>query len=258
MSDPEPTTPATTLDTLFGGALRLRQPARGHRAGSDAVLLAAACPKGAVRIVDLGCGVGTVGLRAAQTSPGAEVVLVDNSAEIAEFCRENIDLNRPTRARLVAADIMGRAFPGAETDLAGWADTVLTNPPFVTAGTVRRSPTALKASAHVLEGSLDQWLVGALKCLAPKGHLVLIHRADAVPEILAALAGRFGDLRLRFIHPRADAPAHRLLVRATVGSRAPVTVLPPLVLHGADGVFTPEAAAIHAGTAAVAWDQQTR
>ena len=176
----------------------------------------------------------------------------------AAFCRENIALNAKDRARLVTADILARGFPGAEPGLAGWADVVLTNPPFVAAGTVRRSPSALKAAAHVLEGALDDWLRAALKCLAPKGKVVVIHRADAVPILLAGLAGRFGDVRLRFVHPRADAPAHRLLVQATRGSRAPLTVLPPLILHGPDGAFTPEAAAIHAGTAALGWDQQTR
>lgn len=253
MIDAVPKSSPGEVGQLFRGALRLVQPASGHRAGTDAVLLAAACPAGARRVVDLGCGVGTVGLRAAQIT-GGDVRLVDNSPEILAFCAENIALNcLGTRVSAVAADCLAKGFPASETGLANWADVVLTNPPFDDAATVRRSPDPLKAAAHVLMGALDGWVRAALKCLAPKGDLVMIHRADALAPILAALAGRFGGVRLRFVHPRAGAPAHRLLVRAQKGSRAPLSVLPPLVLHGASGAFLDEAAALHEGSAALSW-----
>ena len=54
---------ATSRDELLGGRLVLRQPFKGHRVGSDAILLAAAAPRGGVkRLVDVGAGVGAVGL----------------------------------------------------------------------------------------------------------------------------------------------------------------------------------------------------
>lgn len=240
-------------DGLFGNALRLHQPPRGHRAGTDAVLLAAAVPGGARRIVDLGCGVGTVGLRVAQMLP-AEVRLIDNSAEILEYCRRNIVENGLSdRVSCMEADCLARGFPQGQSGLAGWADTVLTNPPFALPGETRRSPDPLKAKAHVLAGTLEGWVKAALKCLAPRGQIVMIHRADALPALLATLPGRFGGTTVRFIHPRAGEPAHRLLLSATRGSRAPLMVLPPLVLHTADGTFTPEAAALHSGAAALDW-----
>ena len=49
---------AAREDSLLGGAVRLLQPARGHRAGTDAVLLAAAAPASAGDVVT-GCGAGT-------------------------------------------------------------------------------------------------------------------------------------------------------------------------------------------------------
>ena len=53
-------------DDFLGGKLRLKQPKRGHRAGHDAVLLAAATPaKPGERVVDLGAGVGVAGLAVA-------------------------------------------------------------------------------------------------------------------------------------------------------------------------------------------------
>ena len=62
----------------------------------------------------------------------------------------------------------------------------------------------------------------------------------------------FGDARLQLVHPRADAPAARLLLRAVKGSRAPLRVEPPLILHDASGRFTPLAEALHRGEASLA------
>ena len=46
------------------------------------------------------------------------------------------------------------------------------------------------------------------------------------------------------IHPKPDAPAIRVLVRAVKQSRAPLALLPGLVLTNGDGQPTPAAEAI--------------
>ena len=51
------------------------------------------------------------------------------------------------------------------------------------------------------------------------------------------------------MHPHADRPAIRVVLSGIKGSRAPLTVLPPLVLNGPDGRFTPQAEALHRGEA---------
>jgi tRNA1(Val) A37 N6-methylase TrmN6 len=75
----------------------------------------------------------------------------------------------------------------------------------------------------------------------------MIQRAGALTALLPAFAGRFGDLALRPVHPRADTPAIRLLISGTKGSKAPLHVLPGLTLHEADGAATPLAAAVQRG-----------
>ena len=137
---------------------------------------------------------------------------------------------------------------------------VLSKPKLFDEARGQKKKITKKNNAHVLQGGLDAWVKSALRCLAPRGQLVLIHRADALADILAALERRFGDVHLRFVQPRQDAPAIRVLVRATLASRGPLVVLPPLNLQGDDGAFTPRCAAIHEGTATLDWgrDQQTR
>jgi tRNA1(Val) A37 N6-methylase TrmN6 len=63
------------------------------------------------------------------------------------------------------------------------------------------------------------------------------------------MPGRAGGIAVRPVQPGAADAATRILVQATAGSRAPPALLPPLVLHGADGRFTPEAELLHKGRA---------
>ena len=77
-------------DRLLDGRLILRQPKRGHRAGSDAILLAAAIPRiGAGPLLDIGAGVGTIGLAAALAQPELQVVLLERDPELAALAAGN-------------------------------------------------------------------------------------------------------------------------------------------------------------------------
>jgi tRNA1(Val) A37 N6-methylase TrmN6 len=130
------------------------------------------------------------------------------------------------------------------------ADLVLTNPPFLEEGQARLSPDPRRAAAHALPaGGLEAWLQACAGLLKPKGRLVLIHRAERLADGLGLLGRGMGGIALRFVHPAADRPAIRVLVSAVKGSRAPLRVLPPVVLNGPDGRFTPEAEALHRGEA---------
>jgi tRNA1(Val) A37 N6-methylase TrmN6 len=236
-------------DALLDGRVRLLQLRRGHRAGTDAVLLAAAAEVAPGEMVaDVGAGTGAVGLMTAARVAEVRLVFVEREPALAALCRQNVELNgHAERARVVEADVLA---PAAAAGLPlGEADVVVSNPPYLDAARSRRSPDAARARAHELpEGGLVGWLVACATLVRPKGRLVLIHRADRIDEVLRAMPRGFGGVALRFVHPRADAPATRVLVSARKGSRAPLTVRPPLILH--DGArFTEEAGAMHRGDA---------
>jgi tRNA1(Val) A37 N6-methylase TrmN6 len=241
-------------DLLLGGTLRLNQPARGHRAGTDAVLLAAcAATRGAETIVDLGAGVGTVGLILAGRNPDASVVLVERDPDFVALARENAALNGySARVTTVCADIAG---PARVLHAAGLterlADLVVTNPPFLSEGRARSSPLASRKAAHVMPAArafgLESWIRAARRILKPRGRLVMIHRADALPEILAALRTGFGGVAIRPVYPKEAVPAIRVIISAVSQSKTPASLLPGLILHEADGRFTSQAEAIHRG-----------
>jgi tRNA1(Val) A37 N6-methylase TrmN6 len=233
-------------DAFLGGALRILQPKDGYRAGVDAVLLAAAAPAKAgrgERVLDVGAGVGVVGLAVARRVADAQVVLVERDPGLAELARANIERNGLSeRVRVIEADVeqplSGRPAIGA---LAESFDHVLANPPFHTQGRGTAAADTAKAAANAMaEGSLVSWsrFLGAMA--RPSGTATVIHKAEALAALLAACEGRFGALKVLPIHPRRDAPAIRVIVHGIKGSRAPLSLLPQLTLHGDDNGFRPE------------------
>jgi tRNA1(Val) A37 N6-methylase TrmN6 len=80
----------------------------------------------------------------------------------------------------------------------------------------------------------------------------MIHRPDALPVLLSACEGRLGAVAVRPVLSRAGADAARVLLAGVKGSRAPLRITAPLVLHEDDGAFTAEAEAIHRGEGLVA------
>jgi len=239
-----------TEDSLFDGGVSLVQPAKGHRAGTDAVLLAAAAPaKAGDRVLDVGAATGAVGLMVAARKKEVRLAFVERDAGLADLCRQNCRVNG-IEAEVFVADLLDKASRHAAGLRPESADLVLTNPPFLEEGQARISPDRGRAAAHALPpGGLQAWLRACLSLLKPKGRFVLIHRADRLSECLEGLDGPLGGLGLRFVHPSAEKPAIRVLISGVKGSRAPLTILPPLVLNGPDGSFTALAGALHRGEA---------
>ena len=98
---------------------------------------------------------------------------------------------------------------------------------------------------------LAEWVRACLVLLAPGGAFAMIHRAAALTQCLAAVEGRLGSVTILPILPRAGEPAVRILLRGVKGSKAPLTLLAPLVLHEPDGQYTAQAEAIHRGEATI-------
>ena len=242
-------------DRWLGGRLTLLQPRRGHRVGTDAALLvAAAGDAGQGRIVDVGAGIGAVGLALAKLSPLVSVDLVEIDPGLAELAERNAARNGlQARARVLRLDGLVPK-ERREAGLAQSANCVVTNPPFFDAATVRASPDESKARAHILaEAGLAYWIEASIAMLAPRGRFVMIHRPDALGAILAGIGSRLGGIALLPVHPTLGVSAHRLLVTGVKGSKAPLRLAPGLILHGADGRLTAEADAIHRGERLVAW-----
>ena len=240
-------------DRLLGGRIILRQPVRGYRAGVDAALLAAACDaEPGQSVLDAGCGVGAVLLCAAFRRPGATFLGLESDSDALVLAHENIALNGlQDRVSVQGADV-GQPF--SRLDLSPF-DAALANPPFFDNPAELRAPHPAKRAAWIAAEGLGAWCAFLIKAVREKGIITLIHRADRLADIMAELAPKAGSFAVRPIHPFADAPAKRVIVRATKTGKAPLRILPPLILHDRAGAkHTLQTEAILRGEAALGWD----
>ncbi|MBR0703498.1 methyltransferase [Bradyrhizobium diazoefficiens] len=242
-----------TEDAFLGGQLRLKQKRFGHRAGHDAILLAAATEaRTGDRVVDFGAGVGTAGLALARRIPGIRLSLVEIDPELAELARDNAAANAIAAETIVldvTGDAQGFASHGLSPDS---VDVVLMNPPFNDPARHRGSPDRLRHTAHVAtEETLHAWVHAARRILRSNGVLTLIWRADGIADVLEALSRGFGSLAILPVHGEAGRPAIRVLVRAVKGGRAPTRLLPGLMLNDEARVSKNEMMEILEGRAAL-------
>lgn len=241
-----------TEDRVLGGRVRLRQKADGYRAGMDAALLAAACDAlPGQRVLEPGCGVGGALLAAATRRPGVTFQGVERDPLAAALATENADLNVLSQRVSIQAGDIDSGFRALGLPV---FDAVMTNPPFFDDPATLRAPHPAKSGAWMADGGLAAWTGFCLKAVREGGTITMIHRADRLADILALLAPKAGSFRIRPIAPFADAPAKRVIVRAIKTGKAPLVLLPPLVLHDRDGgKHSAEAEAILRGEAALAW-----
>lgn len=233
----------TSDDTLLGGRVLLKQPKAGYRAAIDPVFLAASVPAGPGDLVlDVGAGVGAASLCLARREPGCSVRGIELQRDLVRLATENVIANGLAgRVDVMVGDLLHpppRLAPGAFAH-------VMANPPYLPEGAATPPPDAGKARANVeSEAALADWVRFALAMVRPKGSVTLIHRADRLEALLAAMAGKAGDIAVFPLWPGAGKPASRIIVRGRKGVATPTRLLPGLVLHEADGRYTAAADAV--------------
>jgi len=232
-------------DTILGGRIQLRQPCTGGRVCIDTILLAAAVTaRRGERVIEAGCGTGAAALAVAARCPGAEILGVDRDARLVGIARQNATLNAlDSRLAFCAGDVRD----GAAGFGRGAFDHALANPPYEETG----SPDAPIAGAGPEPDTdrnsgtpLGDWIDFCLEAVRVKGTVTFIHRADRLDCLLAALHTRVGDLAVCPLWPRAGLPAKRIIVQARKGAKGASMLMPGLVLHEAQGLFTQRAEAI--------------
>jgi tRNA1(Val) A37 N6-methylase TrmN6 len=238
--------PATD-DAFLGGKLNLLQPARGHRSGHDAMLLAAAAPTKIWHAVDLGAGAGAAGLALLARGAAQNATLVDTDANLCKLAAENAARNGfKDRVHVVRANVARVGKPDGPKQIeAGSAELVIMNPPFNDPSRSRPSPDKVKKKAHTAPDSdIDVWLQCAARLLRANGHVVLIHRPEAIVPIITSMDGRFGAAEIIPVHSRPNGPAIRLIVRAIKGRKSAPVFRPGFVLADDKGSQTAAAVAI--------------
>lgn len=237
-----------TENALMGGKVRLLQARDGYRAGMDAALLAAAVnARPGERVLEAGCGVGAVLTQIAARRPGVTLTGVERDPATAALAVGNATLNGlDERVRIIQGDVAD-GFKPLGLERFDWA---VSNPPFFDDESALRAPAPAKRGAWIADDGLAGWTRFLADGVRDGGGVVIVHRADRLADLLTLLGQRCGSIAIRPVQPFSDQPAKRVLIQAVRGSRAPLRLLPALVLHDRSGAkHTPEADAILRGEA---------
>ena len=228
-----------TLDQVTGDWW-LFQLRRGHRFSTDDVVTgwtAGIKRPDARRLIDLGAGVGSVGLMTLHfMDPEARSIFVEAQAVSHRLCRKTIELNGlGHRVELRHGDLRSpETIP--ETAL---FDLVTGSPPYMPADKGVVSPHPQRAACRVeLRGSVFDYCRTATRLMKPDGTFVMVHSAtDPRPERAIAEAGLVLNER-RDIVFRAGRPATiAVFTSSFAGDRIDAD---PLVLREYDGTWAPD------------------
>ena len=218
----KPAPPAPTIFSAAASACSSRS--SGHRAGSDAVFLAAAVPaRAGDRVLDIGAGVGVAGLCLLARVPGVDVTAVEIDAKLCGACRAECRAEwfRATSSASSTADVTA---PGKSLRAAGLHARRLRSAhrqPALpcrrqskSSAGCRRAPPRMSCAT----GGLAAWMRFFAAMAAPKGLLTLIHRPDCLGELLApARRAVRRRRRLSALSRGAAKPATRIIVQAEEG-----------------------------------------
>ena len=245
--------PHTTHDRLFGGTLSLRQPARraGYRVNVDALLLGAFAagvlaggeprPPRSARArhaVDLGSGVGAVGLTLLHLGAASRVTFVEIDEPLAHLAAENAAENGwAERAHVIHGDVAYAA-----KALGAAADLVVCNPPYVPPGRGRVPAEGVRGAKY---GDLGAFVDAARKVVGRRARVCFVYPAIEATTLLTALRTRgLEPKRLRAVHGRREDNARVVLVEAVAGKLGGLAIEPPFVENGARGARSAELEAL--------------
>lgn len=247
---------SVTVDGFLDGRLSVLQPVRSVRAGIDPIFLAASVKaKSGEKILDVGAGVGVASLC---LSWRLDIRLwgLELHPWLTDLFSRNIESNNFVgRIHPIEGDLFA---PIKHLETLGLEpngfDHILTNPPFYTGFDSTPPSKKLRALAHINNAGLDRWLGRCCGFLRPGGNMSVIYPASALDELLPAASKRLGGICLYFLGSGESQPASRVLLRGTLGSKAPLRVLPGMILHRPDGSYSPDAQAVLRNGAAISMD----
>jgi tRNA1(Val) A37 N6-methylase TrmN6 len=237
-----------TDDGFLGNRLRILQPRKGFRAGVDSVLLAAAVPASeGDEVFEAGTGPGVAALCLAARVPGLRITGVEMDIGSAMLADRNARRNDLSAAlRVMHGDIR----EALRQDLARWPRHgsfrhAFANPPYYERGRVTQSPSLRRAGANTFgPDDLEIWIKALIAMTAARGTVTVIHPAASLPRLLAAFSRGLGDIAVKPLYSRANAPASRVIVQGVKASRAPMRLLPGLVIHDTGSGYTREASLV--------------
>lgn len=228
-----------TLDQVTG-AWWVYQLRRGHRFSTDDVVTgwtAGTKRPDARRLIDLGAGIGSVGLMTLHfMDPEATAVFVEAQETSHELCRKSIAYNRlQDRVELRLGDLRDEQ---SAPDSKGY-DLVTGSPPYMPVSKGVISPHPQRAACRAeLRGNVFDYCTTAARLMKPDGTFVMVHSAvDPRPEEAIEAAGLVLNERRDVLFRAGRPPTIAVFTCSFGGKRCDAN---PLVLREYDGTWAPD------------------
>ena len=245
--------PNETLDAI-SGHFRLFQLRDGHRFSTDDILTAwygtSWCPT-ARTVLDLGSGIGTVGMICAWRLTGARFVTVEAQAESVVLAKKSAQFNGLTeRYEIRQGDFRDAGVLHAEEKF----DLITGSPPYFPPGTGVESEHPQKLACRFeLRGTVVDYCATAAKHLALGGFFACVFPTEPAQLVRVEQGAREAGLvivrRRPVVFREGDPPLVALfgLMRATdlpEWFRGQTWIEPDLIIRTRDGKIHPEYSAL--------------
>ena len=229
-----------TVETLFGGRLKVLQKKKGYRYAIDSVLLAHFVDlKEGERVLEIGAGSGVISLVLAYLNPSVRVTGLEIQESLAGMAGRSVKLNRlEDRVEIIHGDARNA---GGQRSAQSY-DVVVFNPPYRKVGSGRVNPREEKALArHEVEGSVTDFLEVSRHALKAGGRVYLIYPCSRMVLALHRMRSeRLEPKKLRTVHSMPGSRGDFILVEGLKGGGEELSVLPPLFLYDRDGEYSKE------------------
>jgi tRNA1Val (adenine37-N6)-methyltransferase len=233
-----------TVETLFGGRLKILQKKKGYRYTIDSILLAHFVElHEEERLLELGAGSGVISLFLAFRNPSIRITGIEIQEALAGMAGRSIALNGlEGRVEIFHGDARNA---GDHAEARSF-DVAVFNPPYRKMGSGRVNPREEKALArHEVAGSITDFLQAARHALKPGGRSYLIYPCSRMVEALHRMRlEKLEPKRLRLVHSKPRSRGDFILVEGIKGGGEELSVLPPLFIYDGDGGYSEEMEAI--------------
>lgn len=232
-------------DSLKPGGYRFVYDDAQFRPGTDSFLLSSLPRlKPGMRVFDLGCGAGLLGLLLLQRQSGLFVTGIDIQPEAIRLAQMAAAENHlETSLSFHCEDL--RNFRSVLP--AGAADLVICNPPYYPPESGYVSDRASRRTARSeTDCTLEDLCRAAAWLLRWDGSFCLVHKPERLTDVLTLMRQyNMEPKRLRFVCSRPDADPSLFLIEGRRGGKPGLTIEASLILQQPDASPTAEVNAIY-------------
>ena len=227
-----------TLDCIFNGKIKLKQPAIGYRTAIDPIILCDFVTlKNNQKILDVGCGAGLISLilkhTADKTLLNTDIIGIDIDNAFCELYNENAKINN---LQIQGINKNLEEFSKDMNKNCIFFDQIITNPPYFEVKSSRLSETKRNANFETMQ--LTSWIKCCLNILKNNGTFSIIHNAEKINDILFALKNIAGAIEIIPIYSKSNSIAKRVVVRCKKAAKTATAIHHGIIVHNQDGTYS--------------------